>query len=122
LRTSHKLQLTPDQQIKTKPVAEQEVGYLEEIRANPVLSKREKCKPEVKAVPPAGASSFEDVVKKLRLSPTEFESSPWMAPNSQCNTECGLRVPEEFVERFVVERALGRHSFLRENAVRFAVR
>jgi hypothetical protein len=59
----------------------------------------------------AGASSFEDVVKKLRLSPTEFESSPWMAPNSQCKTECGLRVPEEFVERFVVERALGRHSF-----------
>ena len=32
-------------------------------------------KPEVNTVPYAGASSFEDVVKKLRLSPTEYESS-----------------------------------------------
>ena len=41
---TQKLQLSPDQQTKIKPVAEQEVGYLEEIRANPVLSKREKLK------------------------------------------------------------------------------
>jgi len=32
-------------------------------------------KPEVNTVPYAGVSSFEDVVKKLRLSPTEYESS-----------------------------------------------
>ena len=32
-------------------------------------------KPEVNTVPYVGASSFEDVVKKLRLSPTEYESS-----------------------------------------------
>ena len=32
-------------------------------------------KPELNTVPYAGASSFEEVVKKLRLSPTEYESS-----------------------------------------------
>ena len=37
---TQKLQLNPDQQAKLKPIAEQEVGYLEEIQLNPVLSKR----------------------------------------------------------------------------------
>ncbi len=32
-------------------------------------------KPEVNTVPHAGASSFEEVVKKLRLSPSEYEGS-----------------------------------------------
>ena len=32
-------------------------------------------KPEVNNFPYAGASSFEEVVKKLRLSPTEYEGS-----------------------------------------------
>jgi hypothetical protein len=37
-----KLSLTPDQQAKLKPIAEQEVGLLEEIRGNNVLSRKEK--------------------------------------------------------------------------------
>jgi hypothetical protein len=32
-------------------------------------------KPEVNTVPYAGVSSFEDMVKKLRLSPSEYEGS-----------------------------------------------
>ena len=32
-------------------------------------------KPEMISVPYTGASSFEEVVKKLRLSPTDYESS-----------------------------------------------
>jgi len=32
-------------------------------------------KPEVNAVPYAGMSSFEEMVKKLHLSPTEYEGS-----------------------------------------------
>ena len=37
-----KLDLTPDQQAKLKPIAEQEVGLLEEIRGNSGLSRKEK--------------------------------------------------------------------------------
>jgi hypothetical protein len=37
-----KLDLTPDQQAKLKPIAEQEVGFLEEIRGNSGLSRKEK--------------------------------------------------------------------------------
>ena len=37
-----KLSLTPDQQAKLKPIAEQEVGLLEEIRGNSLLSRKEK--------------------------------------------------------------------------------
>jgi hypothetical protein len=37
-----KLELTPDQQAKLKPIAEQEVGLLEEVRANSALSRKEK--------------------------------------------------------------------------------
>jgi len=37
-----KLDLTPDQQTKLKPIAEQEVGLLEEIRAESGLSQKEK--------------------------------------------------------------------------------
>ena len=47
-------------------------------------------KPEVNTVPYAGASSFEEVVKKLRLSPTEYESSiqlkDWVRKNKITNT------------------------------------
>ena len=32
-------------------------------------------KPEVNTLPYAGVSSFEEMVKKLRLSPTEYEGS-----------------------------------------------
>lgn len=32
-------------------------------------------KPEVNTLPYAGVSSFEEVVKKLRLSPSEYEDS-----------------------------------------------
>jgi len=39
-----KLDLTPDQQRKLRPIAEQETAYLEQIRANPVLSKKDKLK------------------------------------------------------------------------------
>jgi len=39
---TQKLNLTSDQQQKLKPIAEQEVGSLEEIRGNPVLTKNEK--------------------------------------------------------------------------------
>jgi hypothetical protein len=39
---SQKLQLNPDQ--KDRPVTEQEVGYLQEIRANPALSVQDKLK------------------------------------------------------------------------------
>jgi hypothetical protein len=41
---SDKLSLTPDQQRKLRPIAEQETAYLEEIRANPVLSMKDKLK------------------------------------------------------------------------------
>jgi len=37
-----KLELTPDQQARLKPIAQQEVGLLEEIRGNPGLSRKEK--------------------------------------------------------------------------------
>jgi len=37
-----KLDLAPDQQAKLKPIAEQEVGLLEEIRADSALSRKEK--------------------------------------------------------------------------------
>ena len=37
-----KLSLTPDQQAKLKPIAEQEVGLLEEVRGNSALSRKEK--------------------------------------------------------------------------------
>jgi Spy/CpxP family protein refolding chaperone len=37
-----KLELTPDQQAKLKPIAEQEVGLLEEIRGISGLSQKEK--------------------------------------------------------------------------------
>ena len=33
------------------------------------------CKPGVNSVPYTGTSSFEEVVKKLRLSPSEYEGS-----------------------------------------------
>ena len=33
------------------------------------------CKPEVNTIPYTGASSFEEVVKKLRLSPSQYEGS-----------------------------------------------
>jgi hypothetical protein len=41
---TNRLNLTPDQQDKLRPVAEQEVGYLEEIRGNAVLSREQKIK------------------------------------------------------------------------------
>jgi hypothetical protein len=37
-----KLDLTPDQQAKLKPIAEQETNLLEEIRGNPGYSRKEK--------------------------------------------------------------------------------
>lgn len=37
-----KLSLTPDQQAKLKPIAEQEANLLEEIRGNPGYSRKEK--------------------------------------------------------------------------------
>lgn len=37
-----KLELTADQQAKLKPIAEQEVGLLEEIRGNSLLSRKDK--------------------------------------------------------------------------------
>ena len=44
---SRKLNLTSDQQAKLKPILEQEVGELGEIRSNPVLSLKDKvCKLE----------------------------------------------------------------------------
>lgn len=45
-----KLQLTPDQQVKIKPIAEQETGYLEEIHGNPSLSKKDKLSRLVEVV------------------------------------------------------------------------
>jgi hypothetical protein len=39
-----KLELTSQQESQLKPIAEEEVGYIEEIRANPVLSKRDKLR------------------------------------------------------------------------------
>jgi len=41
---SEKLNLTSDQQTKMRPILEQEMGLLEQIRANPVLSKKDKVK------------------------------------------------------------------------------
>ena len=41
---TEQLNLTPDQQKRMRPILEQEVGYLEQIRGNPVLSKKEKVK------------------------------------------------------------------------------
>ena len=41
---SEKLSLTSDQQAKMRPILEQEMGLLEQIRGNPVLSKKEKVK------------------------------------------------------------------------------
>jgi hypothetical protein len=41
---TQKLQLSTDQQAKMKPITEQEIGYLQEIYGNPVLSKGEKLK------------------------------------------------------------------------------
>ena len=38
------LNLTPEQQAKVKPIAEQEQAYYEQIHANPVLSQKEKFK------------------------------------------------------------------------------
>jgi hypothetical protein len=46
---TEKLKLNSDQQAKLKPIAEQEVGYLDEIHGNPVLSKHEKIK-KLKAI------------------------------------------------------------------------
>ena len=37
-----KLDLTPDQQAKLKPIAEQETNLLEEVRGNPGYSRKEK--------------------------------------------------------------------------------
>ena len=37
-------------------------------------------KPEVNTVPYTGTSSFEEVVKRLHLSPTEYEGSIWTCP------------------------------------------
>jgi hypothetical protein len=37
-----KLDLTPDQQAKLKPIAEQEVGLLVGVRGNPAFSRKEK--------------------------------------------------------------------------------
>ena len=54
------------------------VSALREAQRNFVAKKRGNpncCKPEVNTVPYASASSFEEVVKKLRLSPAEYESS-----------------------------------------------
>ena len=41
---TEQLNLNPDQQRRMRPILEQEVGYLEQIRGNPVLSKKEKVK------------------------------------------------------------------------------
>lgn len=41
---TEKLNLTPDQKARMRPILEQEVGYLEQIRGNPALSKKEKVK------------------------------------------------------------------------------
>ncbi|PYY11762.1 MAG: hypothetical protein DMG61_18090 [Acidobacteria bacterium] len=41
---SDKLSLTSDQQAKMRPILEQEMGLLEQIRGNPVLSKKQKVK------------------------------------------------------------------------------
>lgn len=41
---TEKLNLTSDQQTRMRPILEQEVGYLEQIRGNPALSKKEKVK------------------------------------------------------------------------------
>ena len=45
-------------------------NFVSKKRGNPNWGK-----PEVNTVPYAGASSFEEIVKKLRLSPTQYESS-----------------------------------------------
>jgi len=41
---TEKLQLSPDQVTKIRPIAEQEIGYLEQVRANPVVSRKDKLK------------------------------------------------------------------------------
>lgn len=41
---TEKLSLSPDQQKQLRPIVEQEMGNLEQIRGNPVLSKKEKVK------------------------------------------------------------------------------
>jgi len=43
-KISDQLNLTGDQQAKVKPIIEQEVGLLEGVHGNPVLSRREKLK------------------------------------------------------------------------------
>ena len=58
---TEKLQLNIDQQSKIKPIAEQEVGYLEQIRANPVLSKKDKLK-RVKAIVSDSDSQMKSVL------------------------------------------------------------
>ena len=84
-------------------------------------------KPEVNTVPYAGASSFEEVVKKLRLSPTEYESSTqlkdWVRKNkdhkyvpSTLLQAWGLEVKGGIVNRDVVFPILTRASLIDSDA------
>ncbi|HEY7098593.1 MAG TPA: hypothetical protein VH437_17835 [Terriglobales bacterium] len=60
---TQQLQLTEEQQAKIRPIAEQETGYLEQIRGNSVLSRKEKLK------------KLEEVVKE-----TDAQMKPMLSP------------------------------------------
>jgi len=64
---TEKLQLNTDQQAKIKPIAEQEVGYLEEIRGNSALSKKDKLK-KLKTI-----VNNSDTQMKSMLSPEQWQ-------------------------------------------------
>jgi len=59
-------------------------------------------KPEVNTVPYAGASSFEEVVKKLRLSPTEYEGSIHLKEWAQKNKDLKY-VPSHLLKAWGLE-------------------
>ena len=64
---TEKLQLNTDQQAEIKPIAEQEVGYLEEIRGNSALSKKDKLK-KLKTI-----VNNSDTQMKSMLSPEQWQ-------------------------------------------------
>ena len=59
-------------------------------------------KPEVHTVPHAGASSFEEVVKKLRLSPRDYEGSIQLKEWAQTNKDLKY-VPSHLLKAWGLE-------------------
>ena len=92
-RLSKDLVLTDDQQIKIRPILEQETGEVDEICFNPALSKKEQ------------PNRFETIVR-----PSDNQITPLLSTGQIHQLEDLRKEQEQNAKKLTAEQNLGRHN------------